>query len=173
MSIHSEPTECRPRAGHRTQCVDSDVHPMPRQGELVGSTSPSRGAASISPTTLSATRSTTTRPITRTRTRCASTRSRPTASSRRDPDMALRQLVMSPARTSRYSRPTRGEPTQRSSHLPRPRWLALTSAANNWQALAWSICVAIEPRRSGSRDREWAEHPTWRKLLIEAGPCRG
>ena len=63
------------------RCVDSDVHPVPKRGELTPYI-PEPWRSKYFLTAMSVTRSTTTLPTTRTPMRCARTPSRRTANSR-------------------------------------------------------------------------------------------
>ncbi len=79
---HPQPAARQPPAERiAVRCVDSDVHPVPRRGEL-SQYIPEPMAQQVLPErTRSASRSTTTPPTTRTPTRCGSTPFPPTASS--------------------------------------------------------------------------------------------
>jgi predicted TIM-barrel fold metal-dependent hydrolase len=95
-----------------------------------------------------------------------------------DPDMALRQLIMEAGSDIAILEPTHGE-----SRLAEAT-SAYCTATNAWLADNWldshnnwherwrgSICVAIEDQPGAVREIEkWAEHPFMSQILIKAEP---
>lgn len=95
-----------------------------------------------------------------------------------DPDLAFRQLIMEAGSDIAIL-----EPAGRTARLPEANQ-AYASALNDWQANHWldshnnwhqrwrgSICVAVEDPQGAAREIEkWAEHPYMAQILIKAEP---
>src|SRR5690625_961558 len=95
-----------------------------------------------------------------------------------DPDMAFRQLIMEAGSDIAIL-----EPAGRTARLPEANQ-AFASALNDWQANHWlddhnnwhqrwrgSICAAIEhPQGAAAEIEKWAGHPYMAQILIKAEP---